>query len=74
MEGLAAPLAELLKLGFPGVVIIGLALAVWRLFKLYNEVNEKRIAEAREGIKAIEANTTALDALTSAIRDRRPIG
>lgn len=62
----------LLSLGLPGVIIIGLAFTVYNLFKLYAQTQEKRIVEAREAVKAIEANTAAIDTLSDLVRcDRR---
>jgi hypothetical protein len=61
----------LLALGLPGIVIIGLGYAVFNLFKLYTDVQEKRIGEAREGVKALETNTSALESLSDLIRERK---
>lgn len=63
----------LLALGLPGVIIIALGYGVYRLFGLYIEVQEKRIAEGRETVKALESNTAALDNLTDLIRDRKEV-
>lgn len=60
----------LIALGLPGIIIIALGYGVFRLFGLYTEVQEKRIGEGRETVKAIEENTSALDRLTDLIRDR----
>lgn len=56
--------------GVLGLVIIGLGFALIYVFKLYNEVQEKRIAESREGVKAIEQNTNTLDTMTEVLRER----
>ena len=61
----------LLALGLPGIAIAGLGYAVYNLFRLYTEVQEKRINEAREGVKALETNTSALDSLSDLIRERK---
>jgi hypothetical protein len=58
-------------LGLPGIVIFGLAYALFNIFKLYTEVQEKRIGEAREGVKALEANTSALESLSDLVRERK---
>jgi hypothetical protein len=72
MDNLLKGVGEtLLALGLPGIVIIGLAYAVFNMFKLYTEVQEKRIDEAREGVKALEANTSALESLSDLIRERK---
>lgn len=56
--------------GVLGLVIVGLGVALIYVFKLYNEIQEKRIAESREGIKAIEQNTNTLDTMTEVLRER----
>jgi hypothetical protein len=59
-----------LKQGVLGLVIIALGFAVVYLFKKYSEIQEKRIAESRESIKAIEQNTNTLDTMTEVLRER----
>lgn len=66
-----AAITELLKLGLPGVVILALAYAYIKKDNKVDEVNEKRIAEARESVKAIEQSTNALEGLTDILRDRK---
>lgn len=72
-KGLTGSIDQLLQLGLPGIIILALAWVAWRLFRRYDEIQEKRIAEGREGIEALNTNTAALEALTSLIKDRRPI-
>lgn len=57
----------LLDYGLPGVVILGLASACIRLFKLYSDVQEKRIAEARETVAAYAEQTNTLEKLTEVV-------
>ena len=57
--------------GVLGLVIIGLGFIAWRLWSKYDEIQEKRIAESRESIKAIEQNTNTLDTLAELLRDRK---
>lgn len=57
--------------GILGAIIIVLAVAVVALAKAYNAIQEKRIAEARESIKAIEQNTVTLETMTEVLRERR---
>ena len=57
--------------GVLGLVIIGLGFIAWRLWSKYDEMQEKRIAESRESIKAIEQNTNTLDTLAELLRDRK---
>jgi len=67
----ADAITELLKLGLPGIVIIALAIGYLNKDKKLDETQEKRIAESRESIKAIEQSTNALESLTEVLRDRR---
>jgi len=60
-----------LKLGLPGIVIMALAFWGWSKDKKLDEVNEKRIAESRETVKAIEQNTNTLESLSDVLKDRR---
>lgn len=62
---------SLLALGLPGILIMILLYACYRLFNLYTEIQEKRIDEARESVKTIEANTSALQTFTAILRDRK---
>ena len=56
--------------GVLGLVILGLGFAVVALAKAYHNIQEKRIAESREAIKAIEQNTNTLDTMTEVLRER----
>jgi len=60
----------LLDNGLSGVAIIILLYAVWKLWTKYDEIQEKRIAENRDAIKAIEQNTNTLETITEVLRDR----
>lgn len=62
--------ALLLSYGLPGVVILGLGLAYLRKDAKLDEVQEKRIAESRDSIKAIEQNTNTLETMTEVLRER----
>ena len=53
--------------GLAGVVIFVLGAAVVVLFRLVKEIYEKRIAESREAIAAIKANTAALETQTATL-------
>ena len=61
----------LLQQGLPGLIIITLGFACYKLYNKYDEVQEKRIAESREVVKAIEQNTNTMDTLTELLRDRK---
>ena len=64
-------ITEVLKLGLPGAVIIALVYGYLAKDKKLDEVNEKRIAENRECLKAIEQNTNTMETLTEVLRDRK---
>lgn len=66
----AGALAEFLKLGFSGAVIIVLLFICNRLFNLYVEIQEKRIIESREALDAISKNTSAMIALSEFVKER----
>lgn len=57
-----------LKQGVLGLIIVALGFAVVFLYRKVNEIQEKRIAEAREGIKAVEQSTNTLETLTEVLR------
>lgn len=71
--GLTGSVEQLLQLGLPGIIILALAWVSWKLFQRFDQVQEKRIAEGREVVEALNANTASLDALVELIKDRRPI-
>jgi hypothetical protein len=62
---------QLLQMGLPGIVIVALALACYKLFNALQASQEKRIAEAVENRTAIERNTSAITALTEVVRATR---
>jgi hypothetical protein len=64
----------LLQMGLPGIVIAGLGMAVRALWNKYSDAMEKRIVEGRESVKAIEANTDALDTLRAVLEARSKNG
>jgi hypothetical protein len=66
-----AAIGIILQYGAIGVGIIVLAIAYAKKDKQLDGVNEKRVAEARESIKAIEQNTNTLETLTEVLRDRK---
>jgi hypothetical protein len=57
-----------LEQGVLGLIIVALGFAVVFLYRKVNEIQEKRIAEAREAVKAVEQNTNTLDTLTDVLR------
>lgn len=63
-------IAPVLSLGLPGVIIVALAFGVYRLANLYHDVQEKRIEENREAVKAMGETAKAIDSLSELIRDR----
>lgn len=56
--------------GVLGLIIVALGFAVWKLYSKYDEVQEKRIAESRESVKAVEQNTNTLETMTEVLRER----
>ena len=54
--------------GVLGLVIIALGFAVVFLYRKVNEIYEKRVAESRESVKAVEQNTATLETLTEVLR------
>lgn len=57
--------------GLPGFGLLALGYAYVRKDNKLDECNEKRIAEARETIKAIDQNTNSLEILAELLRDRK---
>lgn len=57
----------LTTLGLPGVIIFALGFVVYVLDRRNADIQEKRLSEARDGFSALKENTTALNALSSAI-------
>lgn len=76
MIDLNSLVAETLKFGFPGVIIICMA---WFVLELRKEIKserekheasqEKRIAEGRESLMALQQSTAVLDDLVKAVAD-----
>ena len=58
---------QLLEYGLPGIVILALAGALVKLFKLYNETQEKRVVESRESLTTIATSVAAMDRLTETV-------
>jgi hypothetical protein len=56
--------------GILGLICIALGFTVVRLWGKNDEIQEKRIAESRESIKAIEQNTNTLDMMTEVLKER----
>jgi len=59
-----------LEQGLLGLIILALGYVCFKLWSKYDEIQEKRIAESRESIKAIEQSTNTLDTLTEVLRER----
>lgn len=62
--------AAMTEYGLPGIIIIGLCWFALQKDKKLSEVQEARIAEARESVRALEANAAATEALTEALRSK----
>lgn len=65
-----AAIKGFLEHGVLGLVIVVLLYAIGKLWSKYDDVQEKRIVESREAIKAIEANTNTLETMTEVLRER----
>jgi hypothetical protein len=65
---------QLLALGMPGLVIIGLAYISYRFYNRNLELTETLIQMTRETVKAQEAATDAINRLTDLLRSRPPAG
>ncbi len=63
-------LAPILQLGFAGVVIVFLGLAVYRLQAAFVEAQEARVAEQKSHAADILKSIEALDRLTRAVREQ----
>lgn len=64
-------IAEFLKQGFPGALLILAIIAIIRLLSKYDEVQEKRIAEGAANQKIIAELTQAVRDLAQVQRTRR---
>lgn len=73
-KAISGSIDALLQLGIAGVVILALGFVCWRMFAKYDAAQEKRIAEGRESVKALETNTDALNRLTDRLNDIIRIG
>ena len=62
---------QLLSLGLPGVIIIVLGFVVWKLFSKNNDIQEKRIDEAKQTTAALVSNSSALEKLSDALNIRK---
>lgn len=59
---------QVLGLGLPGVIILGLAFGLYRMFQLYTDAQEKRITEGRVAAETLEGVKNALEHLSDIIR------
>ena len=83
MEGAVSGSVEILlaQYGLVGIVIMVLLFVCWRFFKMYEAAHEKlnalqetRVAEVKESVRALEANSDAMNRLAETVRDRlRPV-
>ena len=69
MEGFLGPIAtELIKLGLPGIVIIGLSIAYWLERQANARSAEARVSDAKVCWSALSENTEATKTHTEALR------
>ncbi len=64
----------LLEKGILGIIILALSLAIMKLWSKVNEIQEARLAELRESVKAIDQNTNTLDTMTELLRAQQRAG
>ena len=74
MEGITESVTQmLLGLGLPGVIIIALGVAVWKLYNQNQELHETLYEVGKESVKANEAAAAALNRLSDLlVRGRVP--
>lgn len=64
-SGVIEPITQqLLSLGLPGVIIIALGFAVYRLYSRNQEQNDTMVEMTRETVKAQEAATASINRLS----------
>lgn len=67
IDALGLSVAELLKLGFAGVIIVALAWVAWRLWSRVETLQDKRVEDAQKLTALVEANTVSREKHTAAI-------
>ena len=74
MDGVTEPISNmLLGLGLPGVIIIVLGLAVYKLYNRNQELHSTLYEVGKESVKANEATAAALNRLSDLlVRGRVP--
>lgn len=63
-----AILGQLAQYGLLGIILALAFYAIIKLFNLYTDTQEKRIAENRQQLEVIQSNTTSNDNNTAAIK------
>lgn len=74
MDGVTKSISNmLLGLGLPGVIIIALGFAVWKLYNRNQELHSTLYEVGKESVKANEATAAALNRLSDLlVRGRVP--
>ena len=74
MDGVTESISNiLLGLGLPGVIIIVLGFAVWKLYNRNQELHSTLYEVGKESVKTNEATAAALDRLSDLlVRGRAP--
>lgn len=62
-DATAGAAARLLESGLPGIVILGLCLALWKVHGLYVKSQDARIDEGRESLEKLSQAIATLDKL-----------
>lgn len=66
-DPLASSVAELLKIGLPGVIILALAWAYWRQVLRNETLSDRRVEDAQKLTDLVRANTESREKHTAAI-------
>ena len=71
-EAIQRVVEYLLAEGIPGVIILGLGWAVYKLYNRNQELHSTLYEVGRESVKANEATTAAINRLTDLLMQRNP--
>lgn len=62
-DATASAMGRLLESGLPGVVILGLCFALWKVHALYVKSQDARIDEGRQSLEKLSQAIATLDKL-----------
>lgn len=72
-EALQKAIEYLLSQGIPGIVILGLGWAVYKLYTRNQDLHDTLYQVGRESVKANEATTAAINRLTDLLMSRNTV-